>query len=189
MGSAWVWTALTFLLSTRTARFLRSGLQLPHVGHLNFDRHVERGEREIRSAAARVVRHLAQLDRILRADRDDGYRPAAIVIVEPRGRLRAHREDQIELVLLGELERLRAACLSSISKLIDRKFRIELLAFEHMQDLGDRDVVGRRGTRIQHQHAAWERRAARRSLPADRHLHRRWPDRATISQAVSTPSP
>jgi DNA-binding response OmpR family regulator len=99
-------------------------------------------EGEVGFAADRIVRHLAQLHRILGTHRNDGDLAAEIVVMQPRGRLRPHGEDQVELVGLGELQRLLALRVVHL-EVDDGEFRGELFPLEHMQDLGDGDVVGR----------------------------------------------
>jgi hypothetical protein len=152
MGSAWVCTALTFLLSNQHSQVLEVGPQFLHVGHLDFDRDVQGRECKIAAAAALVILDLTQLDRIFRANRDDRDLAAAIVVEKPGGGFRSHCEDQVDFVCLRKFDRFRAACVVHLE--IDHGYgRVDILCIEFLQDLGDRDVVCGGRPRIEHQDA------------------------------------
>ena len=149
---------------------LEVGAQFFHIGHLNLDRHVQRGECEIVLAAVFVSLHLAELHRILRTDRHDRDGAAAVTVIQPGCRLGTHRKDEVEFVFFRELDRFLALPILQI-EVDDRELDLVLTRLEYLEYFGDRDVVSRRRPRIEHQHAAG-RSAALRCFRPNREAHR-----------------
>ena len=128
------------------------GAQFLHIGHLNLDRHVQRGKCEIGLAAFLVSSHLTELHRVLRTDRHDRDGATAVMVIQPSCRLGAHRKDEIELVFLRKLDRFVALRILQI-EIDDRKLDLVLARLENLENFGDRDVIRRRRPRIEHHHA------------------------------------
>jgi len=111
---------------------LEVGAQFLHIGHLNLDRHVQRGECEIALAALFVSLHLAELHRILRTHGHDRDGAAAVAVIQPSRRLGTHREDEVEFVFFRELDRFLARPILQI-EVDDRKLDLVLARLEYLE--------------------------------------------------------